>query len=368
MQQIPWGGAASSADTPLDLCRSRAMGEVRQLASRLARGRQPVLITGENGVCKGLVARYVCERSSRAAAPCIPVTIIGAPSAALAVRLFGEWPRQGDPARAAASAFVSAHRGTLILDEIGELPLDLQGRLLRALEEGVPGPDGHPVNVRLIGTTSRDLADLVTAGRFREDLMFRLGASRLHVPPLRDRRQDIRPLAGYLLACQPRHVALDDEAWSALEHYFWPGNFRELSAVIEQVSETALDGRVTLADLPEALRGYGGGLVRPVRERRRHIADDLYTGLVDGRYVFWTDVYEMFMRRDITRADLRGVIERGLVASAGSYRSLLLLFGMPEGDYKRLHNFLASHDCAVDFRPFRHRRAPDATAPPPAAM
>ena len=333
------------------------MTDVRELAARLARASQPILITGENGVCKGLVARLVHLRSARADGSLIDIAIVGQPAPTLTLRLFGELP--GEVARVSsrlASAFARAHGGTLFLDEVGELPLELQARLLRALEDGVPGPDGTPANVRLVCSTSRDLTDLVAAGRFREDLLFRIAAARLHVPPLRDRREDVRPLVHWVMAQQSRSMTLTEAAWTALEHYYWPGNLRELTTVVEQMTEMATGDRVGVEDLPEALRGYAGGSVRPVQERRRHIADDLFTGLVAGRYQFWRDVYEMFMRRDLTRADLRGVIERGLVATSGSYRSLLLLFGMPEGDYKRLHNFLAAHDCALDFRPFRLRR------------
>lgn len=338
------------------------MVEVREHAARLARGRQPVLITGENGVCKGLVARLVHDKSARSDGPCVILGAVGLPAATIGRRLFGEWPAEGPASANAESALVRADGGTLLLDEVGELPLELQARLLRAVEDGVPGPAGRPIDVRILATSSRSLVDLVAAGLFREDLMFRLGAGRLHVPPLRDRREDVRPLAHYLLAQQPRRVIVGEAAWTALEHYYWPGNFRELTAVIEQLVETVMDDAVGLDDLPEALRGYGGGGIRPVHERRRHVADDLFTGLVDGRYAFWRDVYEMFMRRDLTRADLRGIVERGLVATSGSYRSLLLLFGMPESDYKRLHNFLAAHDCALDFRPFRLRR-PGGIAP-----
>ncbi len=344
------------------------MTDVRELASRLARARQPVLVTGENGVCKGLIARLVHLRSSRSEGPYIPLGIVGQPAPTLSLRLFGELPGEVATTSARlASAFSRAHGGTLFLDEVGELPLELQARLLRAIEDGVPGPDNKPASVRIVCSTSRDLTDLIAAGRFREDLLFRIAAARVHVPPLRDRREDVRPLVHWVMAQQPRQVTLTEAAWIALEHYYWPGNLRELTTVVEQIAEFSAGDQAGVDDLPEALRGYAGGSVRPVHERRRHIADDLFTGLVDGRYQFWRDVYEMFMRRDLTRADLRGIVERGLVATAGSYRSLLLLFGMPEGDYKRLHNFLAAHDCALDFRPFRLRR-PIGLLPPPAAL
>ena len=129
-----------------------------------------------------------------------------------------------------------------------------------------------------------------------------------------------------------------------------------MSNVVEQLTWTAPHATVRLDDLPESVRGYAAGGLKPVRERRRQMADEIYTGLIEGRYTFWTDVYEMFMRRDLTRDDLRGLIRRGLTATRGSYRSVLVLFGMPREDYKRLLNFLAAHECALDFREFRAPR------------
>lgn len=257
------------------------------------------------------------------------------------------------------AAVLAARGGTLFVDEISELPLALQARLLRLLEGGLTPSDGVPHDQRVIASSTRDLGELVANGQFREDLMYRLKVVHLHVPPLRERPEDVRPLAEWKSRKLERPLACTAEAWSALERYYWPGNVRELSNVVEQLASTAPHAVVRLDDLPETVRGYAAGGLKPVRERRRQIADEIYTGLIEGRYTFWTDVYEMFMRRDLTRDDLRGLIRRGLTATRGSYRSVLVLFGMPRRDYKRLLNFLAAHECALDFREFRAPR-PDA--------
>jgi DNA-binding NtrC family response regulator len=146
---------------------------------------------------------------------------------------------------------------------------------------------------------------------------------------------------------------MDASAMDALQRYRWPGNVRELQNVVEQMLALA-DGPVVGADLlpPQVVVKNGKGL-SPVRERRRRVSDELYEGLTEGGCDFWNDVYPMFMERDLTRADLRLLIRRGLGTSRGSYRGLLQLFGMEDGDYKRLLNFLAAHDCAIDFREFR---------------
>lgn len=330
---------------PLDtltVCRSAAIEHLRAIAQRVATGEARVLITGESGVGKDDLARFIHARSRRAALPFVTVSAVGLPERSLGVQL--------------DAAMLAARGGTLFLDEISELPLTLQARLLRLLEGGLAAPDGLPYDHRVIASTTRDLGELVAHGQFREDLVYRLQVVHLHVPPLRERREDVRPLAEWTSRTLDRTLACTSEAWSALEHYYWPGNVRELSNVVEQLTWTAPHATVRLDDLPESVRGYAAGGLKPVRERRRQMADEIYTGLIEGRYTFWADVYEMFMRRDLTRDDLRGLIRRGLTATRGSYRSVLVLFGMPREDYKRLLNFLAAHECALDFHEFRAQR------------
>jgi transcriptional regulator of acetoin/glycerol metabolism len=139
----------------------------------------------------------------------------------------------------------------------------------------------------------------------------------------------------------------------ALERYAWPGNVRELQNVVEQVTWMTDADEVTLADLPGHIRASSTGAVLPKPDRRRHLADDLYSALAEGHYTFWEHIHGLFLERDMTRHDLRQLMVRGLQVTRGNYRALLKLFGMPESDYKRLMNFLAAHDCVVDFRPFR---------------
>jgi DNA-binding NtrC family response regulator len=331
------------------------MVRVREAASRLARGRQRVLITGESGVGKYLVARFLHQRSHRSGGPFITVAATGASEAQLTRQLFGE-SDAASRGSAPAGSFAACDGGTLFLDEVSDLPLVVQSQLVRALDDGVSVEGKRRASVRIIGSTSKDLGRLVAAGRFREDLMFRLRAAHVHIPPLRDRRDDVRPLAEWRLSSLPRQIEYLADAWKAMEHYYWPGNVRELVNVVEQGAEQVDGSVISLDDLPESIRGYGGDGIRPKEERRRHVADDLFTKLVDGESDFWRDVHDVFIARDLTRDDLRGVVRRGLAATRGSYRALLTLFGMHEREYKRLLNFLAAHDCAVDFRPYRGAR------------
>jgi DNA-binding NtrC family response regulator len=344
------------------------MARVRESASRLARGRQRVLITGESGVGKHLIARFLHQRSHRSSGPFITVAATGASEAQLTRQLFGseDWAglkacatdgpaTDGRTSRgpAPAGSFAACDGGTLFLDEVSDLPLAVQGQLVRALDDGVAVEGKRRASVRVIGSTSKELGHLVAEGRFREDLMFRLRAAHVHIPPLRDRRDDVRPLAEWRLSSLPRQIEYLADAWKAMEHYYWPGNVRELVNVVEQGADLVDGGVISLDDLPESIRGYGGDGIRPKDERRRRVADDLFTKLVAGELDFWCDVHDVFIARDLTRDDLRGVVRRGLATTRGSYRALLALFGMQDRDYKRLLNFLAAHDCAVDFRPYR---------------
>ena len=146
---------------------------------------------------------------------------------------------------------------------------------------------------------------------------------------------------------------MSEEAFKALGQYRWPGNVRQLQNLIEQLSWMSSKDEISIDDLPGALRMPGGTGILPARERRRQVADDLYHGLVTNVYTFWDHTYPLFMNRDVTRHDLRELVRRVLSTTCGNYRALVKLFGMPTKDYKRFLNFLAAHDCRVDFREFR---------------
>jgi DNA-binding NtrC family response regulator len=234
----------------------------------------------------------------------------------------------------------------------------MQGLLLRFLETGEirrVGSDSASkhVDVRIISATNRNLYDMVRKGQFREDLYYRVHVVQLEVPPLRDRKEDIRALLDYMAAKAGERLVFSDAALRLLEAYRWPGNVRELQNVVEQLASMVHARPVEAADLPAAVSARPNGPVEVLHDRRRSIVTDLYDGLTAGQLKFWEDVHRLFTSRDLTRADLRLLIRRGLIASGGSYRALLRLFGMAQSDYKPLLNFLAAHDCRVDSRRFR---------------
>jgi DNA-binding NtrC family response regulator len=329
------------------------------LAGQVAAGDAKVFISGESGVGKDLIARYVHARSPRANRPFLAVNCAAFAETLLETELFGHARGSFTGAyRDKAGCLELAHRGTIFLDEVGEMSLRMQASLLRFLENGEiqrvggVGVDAH-ADVRLIAATNRDLAERVASGEFRKDLLYRLKVVHLHVPALRERREDIRPLIEHAIARSGRSIRLTADALKALERYNWPGNVRELQNVVEQAAWTSTAEEVTLQDLPEHVRAAASGGLLPKRERRRQLADDLFSALTNRHYVFWDDIHPLFLRRDMTRHDLRQLVRHGLTTTRGNYRAVLKLFGMPESDYKRFMNFLAAHECAIDFRPFR---------------
>ncbi len=220
------------------------MLELLEVARTIAPSTAPVLISGESGTGKELLARYIHEQSQRRGRPFVAVNCAALPEGLLETELFGH--ERGSFTGAVAQKkgkFELAHRGTLLLDEVSEMPLALQAKILRALQEGeidrVGGTKPVAVDVRVIATTNRDLVEEVHKGRFREDLFFRLNVVPLHIPPLRERKGDIPLLANFFLE---KYAALNGkgikgfspETMKLLEEYSWPGNVRELENVVHR--------------------------------------------------------------------------------------------------------------------------------------
>ena len=331
-------------------------------AERAARGDAKVLITGESGVGKDVIAQHIHNNSTRRDAEYVAVNCAGLTESLLESELFGHVKGSFTGAyRDKPGKLQLAHGGTLFLDELGEMSLRMQALLLRFLENGeiqAVGSDRteSTVDTRVIAATNRNLSELIAAGRFREDLLYRLKVIHMNVPPLRERPADIRPLATHFLARSGRTIVLEPEAWTVLEQYRWPGNVRELQNVAEQIIWLAPTNRpIGVSQLPEVVRTVPS--LTPAHERRRQLADELYQAVVSGGYSFWDHIHPLFLDRDITRHDMRELLRRGLNTTRGNYRSLLQLFRIPRSDYKRFLNFLAAHDCGVDYRQFRSASA-----------
>jgi transcriptional regulator with PAS, ATPase and Fis domain len=353
---------------------SPSMRAIVGFAERAGSSDAKVLVTGESGVGKDRIASLIHDRSPRRAHPFVAVNCAGLTESLLESELFGHVKGSFTGAyRDKVGKLQQAHRGTLFLDEIGEMSLRMQALLLRFLENGEIQAVGSDtslsrVDVRVVAATNRNLPELIAAGQFREDLWYRLRVIHLHVPPLRERIEDIRPLAAHFVSQTGRQVELSDEALRLLERYRWPGNVRELQNVIEQTVWLAPGDVVKAEHLPGQIQTTTQTIL-PVRERRTQVADELYQALVVSGYSFWEHIYPLFLSRDITRHDMRELVRRGLAATRGNYRTMLKLFGMLPRDYKRFLNFLAAHDCRADFREFRNgtadvRQRPRSVLPP----
>ena len=331
---------------------------------RVSRSDAKVLITGESGVGKEIVARTIHASGPRAAMTFAPVNCAGLPETLLESELFGHVKGSFTGAyRDKPGKLESAHMGTVFLDEIGEMTLRMQGLLLRFLETGEiqrVGADGgaRHVSVRVIGATHRNLREMIAQGTFREDLYYRLNVIQIAVPPLRERRQDIPELVDHFLnkfvaANRSPITGVSAEAMKALAAYSWPGNVRELENLIERMVVAVPRATIDVPDLPPEVRSQEHVAFRPRRERRRTIADDLYVRLTETHESFWSTVYPMYMAREITRAHVRDVVRRGLEEARGNYKIVARLFNMEPREYKRFLNFLRKHDCQLPFKEYR---------------
>ena len=411
---------------------SKAISDLKVEVERVARSDAKVLITGESGSGKEVVARAINDASSRAKS-FVPVNCAGIPETLLESELFGHVKGSFTGAyRDKPGKLEMADHGTIFLDEIGEMTLRMQGLLLRYLETGEVQKVGaervvRATDVRVMAATNRNLRDLIAQGQFREDLFYRINVIHIEVPPLRERREDIPLLIDNFLArftghrslrTMPAMAGLPDEAVDALvgdmadpamydtggngrtsafevldggngagngSHggngqaaayaaagvnghspvraiskmamdalcdYAWPGNVRQVENVVERLVVTGRRDVVQLEDLPLEIRNPSGP-GRPSRERRRTVADELFRKLVEERQSFWNAVYPLYMNREITRANVRDLVHKGLEEARGNYKIVLKLFNMDTTDYKRFLNFLRKHDCQLPFKEYR---------------
>jgi len=308
---------------PNDLvAKSEAMRRVLALAERASATDSTVLITGESGTGKERIARLLHVRSRRSKKSFVGVNCGALPEALLESELFGH--KKGAFTGATADKqglFEAASGGTLFLDEIGELPLSMQVKLLRALQEHAVRPVGStrdaPVDVRVVAATNRDLEALIDAGGFRKDLFYRLRVIPLELPPLRERRDDILPLAREFIAktckqnsCGP--CALSSDVLDALHAYPWPGNVRELENAIERAVVLA-EGqpKIELGDLPPEIRAPAAGASAPAESEPLTLAE------VERRHILAT--LERFQGNRAATARALGIGENTLWRKLRAY-------------------------------------------------
>jgi DNA-binding NtrC family response regulator len=285
--------AVSTGSAKLYPWNSPQMRELERMAGRVAPTDSTVLITGESGTGKSVIARVIHEQSTRRDGPFVVVNCSAIPEHLLESEFFGHTKGAFTSAdRARKGLFLQADRGTLFLDEIGEVPLHMQTKLLHAIEDKIVRPIGSEqarrVDTRIVAATNRDLQEMVTNGKFREDLFFRLSVFNIEVPPLRQRQGDIRGLIGHLLdkarnaGDRSRPVSLEPGVEEALLGYAWPGNVRQVENVISRALILAEGDVIALGDLPieitrsVALRGVGTRIAESgyLRDRLRMFEAD----------------------------------------------------------------------------------------------
>jgi DNA-binding NtrC family response regulator len=318
---------------------SPAMQEVFELVRKAARSEANILVQGESGTGKELIARAIHANSPRASEIFVPVDCAALPEPLLESELFGHERGAFTGAdRAKPGMFEVAHRGTLFLDEVGELPLGLQAKLLRALQERqirrVGGTKLIDLDVRLVSATNRDIGESVRKREFREDLFYRVNVIAIPLPPLRERAGDVALLAYHFLGRYGRNReqplgGIDPDALAVLESYGWPGNVRELQNVVERACVLADGPTLCLRDLPDHVRGPRRG-VAPVVSR-------LDLPLREAREA-WL--------KSFTQEYLAELLERhgGNISQAAKTAGV---------DRKTLHRLLAKHQ----IRPFHARGA-----------
>jgi transcriptional regulator with PAS, ATPase and Fis domain/tetratricopeptide (TPR) repeat protein len=319
--------------------------------ARISNNSATVLIQGETGTGKELVARAIHKLSSRSKGPFIPVDCGAIPEGLLESELFGS--KRGSFTGAIADrpgVFEAAHTGTLFLDEVSNMNVAMQAKLLRVLQEReirrVGETRNRPVDVRLIAASNTNLKQLVAEGAFRQDLLFRLNVIAVSIPPLRARRDDIPLLVSYFLKqLNTAHKAgkvLGPKALEPLMTHHFPGNVRELQNCVERGFFTT-SGKTILSIPIESSPGE-----ESVNEVRKWLAD-----LADGRRNFWTEIHDRYKRRDISREKVVALIDLGLRTTRGSYKNLASLLHIQEREYRRLMDFLRRNNCLLDFRPYR---------------
>ena len=368
LESVPAKTKPESVDSefPEIIGSSRAITRVRKLIRIAAGSTATVLIEGESGTGKELVAQAIHANSSRSGRSLVTVDCGSVSETLIESELFGS--RRG----AFTGASVDRHGlieeatgGTLFLDEISNMSPSLQAKLLRVLEERevrrVGDTTGRPVDVRLIAATNQNLEKLVRQGEFRGYLLYRLKVLHVQVPPLRQRREDIPELAhDFIRRLNSMHGTRKKLAPVAMENLSacsFPGNIRELKNVVERSYFMTTDGATIRRVAVDT------GLVDVDREDE---IQEWFEDIRDGRQNFWSAVHTRYKERDISREKVMALMDVGLRATRGSYKSLASLFRVKDTEYRKFMDFLRRNRCQPDFRPYRklpvqkYARGPDA--------
>jgi DNA-binding NtrC family response regulator/tetratricopeptide (TPR) repeat protein len=333
---------------------SNKMREVRTRIEIAATNAATVLIEGESGTGKELVARAIHQQSGRAKGPFIPVDCGALPEGLIEAELFGA--RKGAYTGAVSDRlglFEAANHGTIFLDEISNLGLAAQAKLLRVLQERevrkIGSMSGKTVDVRLFAATNCSLERLVRDGKFRQDLLYRLKVLHVPLPPLRDRKDDIPLLATSFLerlnTANQSKKYFGPRVMDIFLRHNYPGNVRELQNAVERAFYTTTGPVITDVEFFTEV----GSVDSPAHDETASWFKDL----AEGRENFWSGVHDRYKRRDISRERVVALIDFGLRTAGGNYKTMASMLQIPKSEYRRFMDFLRRSQCLLDFRPYR---------------
>ncbi|MEE8348670.1 MAG: sigma 54-interacting transcriptional regulator [Acidobacteriota bacterium] len=330
----------------------KLFAEIKSAAS----SNSTVLIAGESGTGKELVAQGIHSLSDRRRERFLPINCSALPPDLIESELFGHSRGSFTGAvEGKLGLFEAASKGTLFLDEIDTMPVGLQSRLLRVLEEKkirrLGETEQRPIDVRVVAASNQALNGLIRKGEFREDLYHRLNVCQIRVPPLRKRLSDLPFLIRYILAGLNGETGnekdVSDAALLLLTRYSFPGNVRELENIIESAYHLTVGRSISSEHIAWRLEDY------PVPHNKSSHVETIVEVLASGKGDFWGTVRDPFLDRDLSREEVRQIIALGLGVCNGRYRRLIKHFNLPDRDYKRFLSFLSNHNCKVNFRQFR---------------
>ena len=313
-----------------------------------------VLLTGESGVGKKQCARFIHESSPRRQRAMLSVNCAQVPESRLETALFTHADGGGGhTGHDGAGLFEMAQGSTLLLDDVDGMAPHTQALLLRALDNDAienlrSNRPNKTLDVRIISATECDLLERSAGKSFCDDLFYRLNLVHLHIPPLRERREDVSCLMEACLESLSEQVGLPlcvlhPTALAKLEAHSWPGNIREVQDVAEFLALTNPGRVVTIDQLPETVLAQSGSA--PVPTAADPVASACFERITQNMESFWTVVYEPFLAHRLSRATVRAVISRGLRHTNGSYRALTGVFNLPPADHLRLLTFLHQYEC-----------------------
>lgn len=319
---------------------SDAIKAIRDLIIRYSMSDEPILLKGETGTGKSHIAKIIHNYSARKGKFKV-VNTPGIPESLFESEMFGHTKGAFTDARADRTGLVEeAADGTLFIDEITEISVGLQAKLLRFIETGKYTRLGEStereVNLRIVAATNKDLQKAIEKKEFREDLYYRLNVFEIELPPLRERKDDLKVLVTEM---QPllKGKKIGHGFWEAMDGYDWPGNVRELISVLKR-SGYHTDETITGSDIREMIEGTAGPIDKKVKECAG-IVSQAWANLESGQS-FWEAVKKPYLNRDLNRSQVMQIIEMGLKETGGVYKTLMKRFNLETADYHRFMRFL----------------------------